>query len=144
MGWSSLGATEPGPSASRSSGPAAPEVQRGTPEWALQLLDATPEEVIQWSGDLERIVARHSQDQRLVPCCERVLEVVLDGRRPETTEVVDTAGACAVRGLKRLGRPDLVTTRSRMILSRRELVQTREATERLLFDRRPPEARKGR
>lgn len=140
IGWSNLAPTS---SATRPGEGAAAAVQPGTPEWALQLIDAPADEVLQWSGDLERVVARHSEDQRLVPCCERVLEVVLDERgTTATAEIVDVAGASAVRALSRLGRSDLVTMHSRRILSRRELPQTRAATERLLVDRRPPEARK--
>ena len=46
--------------------------------------------------------------------------------------VLDVAGAAAISALRRHRRTDLVTTRSRRILARRDLVETRAATERIL------------
>jgi len=126
-GWSTTSAV------AQASAVSAPEIERGTPEWALSLLDAPADELIRWSGDLDRVSARHPDDQRLVWCFDRVLDVILDGRHTVSDpSIVDVAGAAAVRSLKRLRRTDLVTTRSRRILGRRDLVETRAATERLL------------
>ena len=108
--------------------PAEEPLRPGTLPWALSMVDAPFDELVKWSGDLDRVSMRHRDDPRLVPCFERLLEGVLERR----AEHVDAAGACAVRSLARMGRTDVIEVHLRGILARKHLQETRAAAEEAL------------
>lgn len=88
--------------------------QRGSLDWALWMAERPDDELLPAAGDMERVCMRFREEQRLVPGFVRVLEIALKSDAPEA----DTAGACAIRSLRRLGRFDLVGTRRDRILER--------------------------
>ena len=100
------------------------------PEWALKLETAPAEDLLRWAGDLEKLSRMHRMETRLVPTFERLLDTVLTSEG----QYVDMAGACAVRGLDRLGRADSVQVRRRKLMSRSDLVETRSVADQLLAD----------
>ncbi|MHC4079551.1 MAG: hypothetical protein ACYST0_14050 [Planctomycetota bacterium] len=95
------------PNAGPKAGPKADPPQRGTLAWALALDDASDEQLVLASGDLEMVSARHRSEVGLVPVFERLLDITLR----QDLEHADVAGACAVRSLARLGYPQLALRR---------------------------------
>lgn len=93
----------------------------GSVEWAIALLDADDQTLLQAAGDLERVVARYPADQRLVPTVRRLLDVVLRSH----ADIADLAGTCAVRSLWLLGQTSWVLTR-RSEIEKADLPQMRE------------------
>jgi len=85
--------------------------QRKTLAWALTMANASDEELVLASGDLEMVSAQHRREQRLVPLFERLLDIALG----QELEHADVAGACAVRSLARLGRPELALRRQETV-----------------------------
>lgn len=123
LGSSSVGAT----------GATMPEVsapESELPAWVLDLESKPDEDLMQWAGDLERLTFRFRTEARLVPTFERLIDFVLESEGA----LVDTAGACATRGLMRLGRADSVIVRRRRIASRRDLVETNSVAEQVIED----------
>lgn len=75
----------------------------GLPDWAQEMLRVDAETLLQRAGDYERL-SRRELDHDLSPCFERLLDVA----SAASPHIGDSASACALRTLGKLGRHDLV------------------------------------
>ena len=98
----------------------------GSLDWAWTILDAPDEELLQAAGDLERVSARHRDEDGLIPIFERLLDVAL--RTPGAASEIARSASSVVssppaasrvsrfvmlrRGMRRAGRPRAASWRS--------------------------------
>ncbi len=106
--------------------------RRGTLDWALALADADPGVLLPAAGDLERVAARQSGDQRLIPVFCRVLDLAL----LSNAGFADSAAACALRSLVLFRATDQVEARRGGIMQRREFEQANRELEAATATRR--------
>lgn len=86
--------------------------------WAEQLLAGDDEAILASAGDLERLAMRESGHEELFGALfQRVFQLAL----ADLSERADLAAACALRGLERLGRLELVADRVVAMQARSDL-----------------------